>query len=91
MPTIDSAKKRMRQSEKRRKRNQKRKSRMRTAVRKFEEALEDEDLEAARSLIGTAESELDRAATKGVIPKSRASRKVSRLKKALSKLEQQEG
>lgn len=81
MPTIDSAEKRMRQSEKRREHNKTIKSRMRTAVRNFEQALEEGDLEDAEELLRTAESQLDRAATKGVIPKNRASRKVGRLKK----------
>ena len=88
MPIHDSAKKRMRQDAKKRERNQERRSRIRTAARQFEQAIEEGDLEAARELLGKAESEWDRAASKGVVPKRRASRKIGRLKKMLSKAEQ---
>ena len=91
MPTVDSAEKRMRQNKKKRKRNKTRKARIRTAARRFEQAIEDGDLEAARERLGNAESEWDRAASKGVIPKRRASRKIGRMKKMLSKLENEEG
>jgi len=90
MPTIDSAEKRMRQNEKKRERNQNRKARIRTLARRFEAAVEEGDLEKARELIGQVESAWDRAASKGVIPKRRASRKIGRLKKMLSKAENQE-
>ncbi|MFW5968330.1 MAG: 30S ribosomal protein S20 [Persicimonas sp.] len=85
MPTHDSAKKRMRQNPKRRERNQRVRSRLTTFTRKFTEALESGDLESADELIRTVESEYDRAVSKGVIPKKRASRKVSRLHKRLNK------
>ncbi|MFB6372352.1 MAG: 30S ribosomal protein S20 [Bradymonadaceae bacterium] len=90
MPTIDSAEKRMRQNEKKRKRNKTRKARIRTLARRFEDAIEEGNLEEARNLIGETESAWDRAASKGVIPKSRASRKIGRLKKMLSKLENEQ-
>ncbi len=85
MPTTDSAEKRVRQNEKRRETNKERKSRLTTAERRFEEALEEGDLERAEECLRTVESEFDRAASKGVIPQSRASRKISRLSKRLDK------
>ena len=85
MPTIQSSEKRARQEEKREKRNKKVRSRLTTAVRRFNDALEEEDYERADELIRVVESEYDRAASKGTIPKSRASRKVGRLKKRLHK------
>ena len=68
--------KRHRQSEKARARNMQVKSRIRTAVKK---ALTTKDEQAFRA----AESIIMHAATKGVIPKNRASRKVSRLARRL--------
>ena len=90
MPTSDSAEKRVRQSEKRRERNKKRKSRIRTTRRRFEQALEEGDLEEARERLRDAEAAWDRAASRGVVPQNRASRKVGRMKRALSKAEQDE-
>jgi small subunit ribosomal protein S20 len=90
MPTIDSAEKRMRQDEKKRERNKTRKSRVRTAARRFEEALEEGDLEEAEERLRAAESEYDRAVTKGVVPQNRASRKIGRLKKRLHEAKQEE-
>jgi small subunit ribosomal protein S20 len=89
MPTIDSSEKRMRQNEKRRDRNKHHRSKMRTAVSKLEDAIEEGDAEAAREHLPSAESALDRAVSKGVLPKNRASRKVSRLKKRVHELEEQ--
>lgn len=75
-----SAGKRARQAEKRRERNRRVRSSVRTAVKRARSAAagEGDPVEAAR----LAESELRRAASKGVIPKTRASRQVSRLARA---------
>lgn len=81
----------MRQNEKRRKRNKKRKSEIRTAIRRFEEALEEGDVEEARERLRIAESKWDRAASKGVVPKNRASRKISRLKRRFASFEDEQG
>ncbi|TIX69033.1 MAG: 30S ribosomal protein S20, partial [Mesorhizobium sp.] len=56
-----------------------RRSRVRTYVRQVEEALASGDKAAALAAFKAAEPELMRAATKGVIHKNTASRKVSRL------------
>jgi small subunit ribosomal protein S20 len=84
VPTTDSAEKRIRQNEKRRERNQNRKSRLTTAERRFEEALEADNLDEAEAYLRDVESEYDRAASKGVVPQKRASRKISRLSKRLA-------
>jgi small subunit ribosomal protein S20 len=89
VPTSDSAEKRARQNKKRHKRNKKTKSHVRTTLRRFEEAVEDEDLETARERLREAESAWDRAASKGVVPKKRASRKVGRMKRELNQLEEE--
>ena len=86
MATHKSAEKRHRQSEKRRHRNQGVRSRMRTTVKKFLASLETGDAEAATANFRSAERELRKAATKGVIPKQRADRHVGRLSKRLDSL-----
>ena len=59
--------------------NHDRRSRVRTFVRKVEEALAAGDKAAATAALKQAEPEIMRAASKGVIHKNTASRKVSRL------------
>jgi small subunit ribosomal protein S20 len=86
MPNIDSAKKRVRQIAKRTVRNHARKSRIRTFTRKVEEALTAGDKKAALEALKAAEPELMRGATKGVVHKNTASRKISRLSKRAAKL-----
>ena len=56
-----------------------RRSRVRSYVRKVEEALASGDKTAAEAAFNAAQPELMRAATKGVLHKNTASRKVSRL------------
>jgi len=60
-------------------RNAQRKSRVRTAIRKVTEAVAAKDAEAANVALRNAQKELMRAASKGVIKASTASRKLSRL------------
>lgn len=59
--------------------NKDRRSRVRTYVRKVEEALASGDKAAAEAALKAAQPELMRAATKGVMHRNTASRKVSRL------------
>ena len=86
MPNIDSAKKRVRQNAKRTERNHARKSRVRSYTRKVEEALAAGDKDAAIAALREAEPELMRGASKGVIHRNTAQRKVSRLAKRAAKL-----
>jgi small subunit ribosomal protein S20 len=73
-----SAEKRARQAAKRRARNRHQRSRMRTAVKQAQTAIPGGGPPAAAAL-KQAESVLRRAASRGLIPKQRASRQVSRL------------
>ncbi|WP_417456590.1 30S ribosomal protein S20 [Kordiimonas sp.] len=73
------AKKRIRQNERRRAINKSRVSRIRTFVRKVEEAIASGDKSAAGEALKSAQPEIMRGVTKGVIHKKTASRKVSRL------------
>jgi small subunit ribosomal protein S20 len=79
MPNTSSAKKRLRQTIKRTETNRARMSRVRTFVRKVEEAITAGDKKAAGEALREAQPEIMRGATKGVLHKNTASRKVSRL------------
>jgi small subunit ribosomal protein S20 len=63
-----------------------RRSRMRTAVRKAEEAIKAGNKDAALAAVKVAAPEIMRAAQKGVIHRNAADRKVSRLTHAATKL-----
>jgi len=87
MPNIKSAKKRVKQSEKRRLLNVSRKSAIKTSVKKVLEAVKSDDLANAKELLKDAESKLARAGGKGVLHKNTVSRKVSRLASAVAAAE----
>jgi small subunit ribosomal protein S20 len=74
-----SARKRIRQTEKRTARNRARKSRMRSFLRKVEEAVASGDKAAAQEAFRAAQPEMQRAATKGVVHANTLARKLSRL------------
>jgi small subunit ribosomal protein S20 len=79
MANTPQAKKRARQNEARFAINKARRSRIRTFLRKVEEALESGDKEASVAALRAAQPELMRGVTKGVFHKNTASRKMSRL------------
>lgn len=79
MANTASARKRIRQNVKRTARNQARKSRMRTFVRKVEEAIASGDKGQAAAALQAAQPEMQRAAGKGVIHDNTVARKISRL------------
>jgi small subunit ribosomal protein S20 len=79
MPHHKSAEKRLRQTEKRTATNRARLSRVRTFVKKVETAIGSGDKEAAQSAFRSAQPELHRATTKGVLHKNTVARKLSRL------------
>jgi len=74
-----SAKKRIRQTERRTEVNRARVSRIRTFVKKVELAIAAGDSEAAKSALHAAEPQMMRGVQAGVLHKNTASRKVSRL------------
>jgi small subunit ribosomal protein S20 len=86
MANNPGAKKAIRKIERRTEVNKARRSRVRTYIRKFEEALAAGDAGVAKETFVRAESELMRAVTKGVVHKNTASRKVSRLAAQLKKM-----
>ena len=87
MANTNSAKKSARKIEARTEINKSRRSRMRTFIRKVEEAIAGGDHKIATEALKAAEPEIARAAQKGIVHANVAARKVSRLNhriKALS-------
>ncbi len=79
MANSPQAKKRARQNESRFAVNKARRSRIRTYLRKVEEAIASGDQAVAQEALKAAQPELMRGVTKGVFHKNTASRKMSRL------------
>ncbi len=79
MANTASARKRIRQIERRTERNKSRVSRMRTFVKKVETAVASGNKDAAAAALREAQPEMQRAAGKGVIHKNTVARKISRL------------
>lgn len=79
MANTSSAKKAVRKIAARTEVNKSRRSRVRTFLRKVEEAIDSGDQGAAKTALNAAEPEIQRAAQKGVYHRNTASRKVSRL------------
>ncbi|TKZ18180.1 30S ribosomal protein S20 [Shimia litoralis] len=79
MANSPQAKKRARQNERRLEVNKARRSRIRTELRKVEEAIASGDKDAATAALRAAQPELMRGVSKGIYHKNTASRKMSRL------------
>ncbi|MCU0816631.1 MAG: 30S ribosomal protein S20 [Cypionkella sp.] len=79
MANTEQSKKRARQSIARNAVNKARRSRIRTFVRKVEEAIATGDASVAADALKNAQPELARGVTKGVLHKNTVSRKISRL------------
>ena len=86
MPNIRSAKKRVRQNEKRRLRNKAIRSRTKTEIKKYLKALEEKDINKAEELLRNAIKYIYKAKSKGVLHGRNAARKVSRLSIKLNKV-----
>ena len=86
MANTPQARKRIRRNEKRAEINGARIGRIRTFVKKVEAALAGGDQTAATEALKAAQPELARGVARGVLHKNTASRKLSRLSKAVAKL-----
>ena len=84
MANIKSQIKRVKTNEKRRQRNKSVRSEVRTAVRKFREAVESGNAEEAAELQRAAARALDKAASKGVIHKNQAANRKSAMAKRIN-------
>lgn len=86
MPNIKSAIKRAKTNEEARAYNATIKSDMRTAVKKVEAAILENNAEAAKEYYSIASKKLEKAASKGIIHKNTAARKKSRLAQQINAL-----
>ena len=86
MANTPQSKKRARQNEARYAVNKARRSRMRTFLRKVEEAIASGDQKAASEALRVAQPELARGITKGVVHKNTVARKMSRLSSRVKSL-----
>ncbi len=79
MANTASARKRIRQTERRTVRNKARMSRMRTFIKAVETALAGGEHGAAAAALKQAQPEMQRAAGKGIVHRNQVARKLSRL------------
>ncbi len=84
MANTASAEKRNRQAQRRRARNVQVRTGVKSAVKKVREALEKGDAAAAKQALATAERVIGKASSKGVVHRNAASRRISRLAKAVA-------
>ena len=89
MANIKSSKKRALTNEKHRVKNVTRRSELKTATRKFAEALETKDVAAAKELLRDVNAKLARAKGKKVLKSKAVGRKMSRLSKRLNKAQKE--
>lgn len=86
MANTPQSKKRARQNERKLEVNKARRSRIRTFLKKVEEAISSGDKSAANTALKSAQPELMRGVTKGVYKKNTAARKMSRLSSRVKSL-----
>ena len=86
MANTPQTKKRARQNERKLEVNKARRSRIRTFLKKVEEAITSGDKSAANTALKSAQPELMRGVTKGVYKKNTAARKMSRLSSRVKSL-----
>ncbi len=79
MANSPGSKKRVRKTIRRTAINKSRRSRMRTFIRRVEDAIAGGDQEKAAAALKDAQPEIMRSVTKGILHKNTASRKISRL------------
>ena len=83
MANIKSALKRMEVTKRQTLKNKSKKSEIKTYIKKFHVALDENNLENANELLRTIDKKLKKATTKSVLHKNAASRQVSKLSKKL--------
>lgn len=86
MANHKSAEKRNRQAQARRLLNKMNKTRMKTVIRKLDEAVAAGSVDTAKDVLREATSVIATTASKGTIHKRNASRKISRLTKRVGKM-----
>ena len=86
MPNIKSAIKRVKTIDKKTTQNNMIKTGVKTAIKKFEQAVLDGKKKEAEALLVDATKKIDQSCSKGVIKKNTASRKKSKLAKAFNSM-----
>lgn len=86
MANTSSAKKAVRKIERRTAINKMRRTRMRSFIRKVEEAIASGNKDEANAALKAAQPEIMRSVTKGVLKKNTAARKISRLSAGVKKI-----
>jgi small subunit ribosomal protein S20 len=86
MANHKQAEKRMRQSETRRLRNRANNSRVKTFIKKFEQAVTTQDKTQAAELLPVVVKEVMKAGAKGLYHKNKISRKISQIQKAFNSI-----
>lgn len=86
MPNIKSAKKRVKVIEKKTQINRAHKTAMKTAIKKFDEAVIEGNKDNAKVLFNDAVKKIDRGVSQGILHKNNAARKKSKLALRLAKL-----
>ncbi|MCL5010917.1 MAG: 30S ribosomal protein S20 [Patescibacteria group bacterium] len=86
MPITKSAKKALRQSVRRKQKNLQKKKKMKTLLKEARDLIGQKKTEEARKLLPQIYKALDKTAKTGVIKKNAASRKKSRITKALNRV-----
>lgn len=85
MANIKSAQKRIKVTANKTEANRSIKTEIKTYIKRFEAAIENNDLDEAKELLSVVDKKLKRASQKNIIHKNTASRKVSRLTKRMNK------
>ena len=86
MPNIKSQIKRVKTNNKANDINTAKRSRVRNAVKKYRDLIDAKDIAAAEAMLPSVVSLIDSAMSDGIYTRENASRKISRLSKALSDL-----
>jgi len=87
LANIKQSQKRHRQSEKARMRNKPVRTRVKNSMKEVRSAIQAKNKEQAQQALQRANSVLDRAASKGVIHRRKATRRISRLSRKVNALE----
>ncbi len=84
MANIKSAKKRIEVAERNRLRNKAKKTEIKTYVKKFDQAIEENSPQVAQELLKTIDKKLKKASLSSAVSKNAAGRKISQLQKKLN-------
>ncbi len=84
MPNTKTAQKRMKTGLKRAERNRSVKTQVKSSIRRYQNALESNNIEDAKKFLSTAFKNLDKAVSKNIIHKNNAARKKSQLSQMLN-------